>query len=230
MSKDEAIWIPDNYYRGFLRTCMNNELIEDTPSKTALENAGCNISALCFLITPDGKQHNPRIMNPNELSTSIRKLFQPIPHVPDEDIGTVNTEPVTEPEKVNDFIGDATSQVCEECGETKPMEAFAKMRGRGVCRQSVCIECNTKAKETMPKFKPDHTGPVSEDLPEAPYHEIPHGQPAINEKEHDEKIALVPMSWVKNVVSQAFEKGREFERANIETVTPSLDELLQIGA
>lgn len=226
MSKDETIWIPDNYYKGFLKTCFTNELIEDTPSKTALENAGCNISALCFLITPDGKQHNPRIMKPNEFPTSIRKLFETIPSIPDEDI----VEPVSEPEKINDFIGDATSQVCEECNETKPMEAFAKMRGRGIRRQGVCIECTTKAKETMPKFKPDHTGPVSDDLPEAPYHEIPHGHPVINEKVDDTKIALVPMSWVKNVVSQAFEKGREFERANIETVTPSLDELLEIGA
>lgn len=238
MAKDEKIWIQDNYYNGFLRGCLGNELIEETPSKTALENAGCQISALCYLILPDQSQHNPRTMKPNEFPTSIRKLFEieAANFDLDDDVFGEKAESestssvVTDPETISDMLFDATSQVCEECNQQKPIEAFAKMRGRGVRRQSVCIECNAKAKETMPKFKPDHAGPVSEDLPEVPYHEIPHGQPVINEKGHDEKIALVPMSWVKNVVSQAFEKGREFERANIETVTPSLDELLQIGA
>lgn len=232
MGKNEKIWIQDNYYNGFLRGCLGNELIEETPSKTALENAGCQISALCYLILPDQSQHNPRTMKPNEFPTSIRKLFEieAANFDLDDDMFGENAESestssaVTDPKTISDMLFDATSQVCEECNQKKPIEAFAKMRGRGLRRQSVCIECNTKAKEK----KPEQTASKSEDLPIAPYHEIPHGQHAHTVESNP--TAVVSVDYLKKIANEAFNRGREYERSNINTVAPSLDELLEIGA
>lgn len=232
MGKDDKKWIPDNYYNGFLRGCLGNELLEETPAKSALENAGCDISALCYLILPDGSQHNPRIMKPNEFPTSIRKLFEIEVakfDLDDEPIepNTVDTysEPVvTDRKAISDMLADATSKICAECNQSKPIEAFAKMRGRGVRRQDVCIECNTKAKEKTP----DHTTSDNGDLPLAPYHEIPHAQPT--QTAETNPMAVVSVDYLKKIANEAFNRGREYERSNINTVAPSLDELLDIGA
>jgi len=232
MAKDEKKWIPDNYYNGFLRGCLANELIETTPAKSVLEDAGCEISALCYLILPDGSQHNPRFMKPNEFPTSIRKLFEIEAANFDLDYGplepntidTSNEPAVTDRKPISDMLADITSKVCNECKQPKPIEAFAKMRGRGVRRQDVCIECNAKTKEK----KPDHTTSDNGDLPVAPYHEIPRGQPTPTVKTGP--MAVVSVDYLKKIANEAFNRGREYERSNINTVAPSLDELLEIGA
>lgn len=220
MAKDEKIWIPDNYYNGFLRGCMTNEAIETTPSKTALENAGCEISGMCYLVLPDGKQHNPRIMKPNEFPSSIRALFEITP-----DAGDPNEEMVTpEPPKAMDVIEEATHLVCDTCGENKPMEAFKKKPGRGVLRKSTCIECETNAKEQMPQFKED-TPPAPQSDP-APKSEVVEGAVVVPAK----PTVAVTLDYLKRIATEAFERGREFERNNVQTVEYSLDELLGIGA
>ncbi len=222
MAKDERIWIPDNYYQGFLRGCMNNELIEDTPSKTGLEDAGCQISALCYLITPDGKQHNPRIMNPNELPTSVRKLFE---EKSDNEPESSASVPQTLAGEVEDMLKDATYQVCDTCGENKPMEAFKKFPGRGVKRQSTCIECQDKAKAKIQNIS-DAKEPIK-----SPDQE-PKAETIIIDTEIIEKrpTVCVTLDYLKKLATDAYERGREFERSNVETVEPSLDELLGIGA
>lgn len=222
MVKDEKIWIPDNHYNGFLKGCMANEAIETTPSKTALENAGCEISALCYLILPDGKQHNPRIMKPNEFPSSIRALFEIAPYEsdPDEDPAPLDTVG----KEIKDMLQEATYQVCDTCGENKPMEAFKKKPGRGVLRRSTCIECETKAKEQMPQFKED-TPPASQPDP-APKSEVVEGAVVVPAK----PTVAVTLDYLKRIATEAFERGREYERSNVETVEPSLDELLGIGA
>lgn len=207
MSKDERIWIPDNYYNGFLKGCMSNEAIETTPSKTALENTGCNISALCYLILPNGEQHNPRFMKPNEFPTSIRALFEIVPGEED----TVTHEP---PKRMN-VLEEATHQMCDTCGENKPMEAFKKKACRGVLRRSTCIACETKAKEDT------HPAPQPDSKPE------PIEETATSETKLP---VIVTLEYLKKIATEAFERGREFERSNITTVYPSLDELLGIGA
>ncbi|MBV5334739.1 MAG: hypothetical protein JZU49_02915 [Sulfuricurvum sp.] len=228
MPKDEKIWIQDNYYNGFLRGCLGNELIEETPSKTALENAGCQISALCYLILPDQSQHNPRTMKPNEFPTSIRKLFEieAANFDLDDDVFGEKAESeetssvVTDPKTISDMLSDATSKVCEECNQQKPIEAFAKMRGRGVRRQSVCIECQTKAKALASQVKPDvHPQPASieDDIKDV-------------EAVEANPMAVVSIDYLKKIANEAFNRGREYERSNIDTVAPSLDELLEIGA
>ncbi|MDD2267037.1 hypothetical protein [Sulfuricurvum sp.] len=238
MSKSETIWIPDNYYQGFLRGCLANELIEETPSKTALENAGCEISALCYLITPDGKQHNPRIMKPNDLSTSIRKLFSA--KVSDEPEQTDST-PKTLPEEVGDMIMSATSQRCDTCNESKPIEAFKKFPGRGIKRKSTCIECEAKAKaettnashmngsEFKRKLKDTLLG--SNESASTPDQE-PKAEIIVTDAEIIEKhpTVCVTLAYLKRLATDAYERGREYERSNVETVEPSLDELLGIGA
>lgn len=220
MSKDEKIWIPDNYYNGFLKGCMANEAIETTPSKTALENARCQISALCYLILPDGKQHNPRFMKPNEFPSSIRALFEIAPYdgYQDEEMAT------NEPPKAIDVIEEATYQVCDTCHENKPMEAFKKMPGRGVKRRAACIECETKAKEHMPQFKDESTPAQQHD--QEPKSEVVEDAVVVPTK----PTVAVTLEYLKRIATEAFERGREFERSNVETIEMSLDELLGIGA
>lgn len=218
MAKDERIWIPDSYYNGFLKGCMSNEAIETTPSKTALEDAGCSISALCYLILPDDSQHNPRFMKPNEFPTSIRALFEIVPDAgdPDEERATLETVG----QEIKDILQEATYQVCDTCGEDKPMEAFKKMPGRGVKRRGTCIECEVKAREQMPQFKDDTT---PDPLPKSEAVEgtvVVPARPAVT----------VTLDYLKRLATEAFERGREYERNNVETVEPSLDELLGIGA
>lgn len=221
MAKDDRIWILDNYYMGFIKGLNQNQHIEHIPSKTALENAGCNISGMCYLITPGGSQFNPRTLKPNELASSIRALFES-PQSDDEvmddeedQIGELAEEAAeictpAEPEKVNDYVADATSQVCEECGESKPLEAFKKMPGRGIKRQSVCIEC--KAKHIA-----DVVEPVKTYVP-------PNSDPVVEDDEQKDKVALVPMTWVMELVKEAYERGKSEKQQNV--VMPSLDELI----
>lgn len=220
MAKDEKIWIPDNYYNGFLKVCMANEAIETTPSKTALENAGCEISALCYLILPNGDQHNPRFMKPNEFPTSIRALFEIAPDEgdPDEEPAPVDTVG----QEIKDMLQEATYQVCDTCGENKPMEAFKKKPGRGVLRKSTCIECEAKAKE--------QTAPIEENTTPAP---DPDRKPDPIEEtvtSETKPPVMVTLEYLKKITTEAFERGREYERNSVETVELSLDELLVIGA
>lgn len=225
MSKDETIWIPDNYYQGFLRGCLANELIEETPSKTALENAGCDISALCYLITPDGKQHNPRIMKPNEFPTSIRKLFETRP----ADAQSYDELEVAEPavkdiEEIKEMLDTDPHQVCDTCQQPKPLQSFKKFPGRGTKYRTTCIECQTMAKEKMPEFKQD-TPPVPK-----PDQEI--AQEVIEEAVivQTRPAVSVTLEYLKRIATEAFERGREHERSNISMIEPSLDELLGVGA
>jgi len=238
VAKGERIWIPDNYYQGFLRGCMNNELIEDTPSKTGLEDAGCQISALCYLITPDGKQHNPRIMNPNELPTSVRKLFE---EKPDNEPESPASVPQTLADKVGDMLKDVTYQVCDTCGENKPMEAFKKFPGRGIKRQSTCIECQDKAKAEVPNASRMNQSEFKEKVkdtllgsnePIESKDQEPKAEIIIMDAQVVEKrpTVCVTLDYLKKLATDAYERGREFERSNVETVEPSLDELLGIGA
>lgn len=222
MAKDERIWIPDNYYTGFLRGCMSNEAIETTPSKTALENAGCNISGMCFLILPNGDQCNPRTLKPNELPSSIRALFEIVPDKSDPDEEPAASQ--TMAHKVSNMIRDATYQVCDTCGENKPMEAFKKRPGRGVLRRTTCIECETKAREKMPQFR-DSTS-------NAPHHDQDH-KPEVIEGAvvvPTQPTVMVTLEYLKRIATEAFERGREHERSNVEPVEPSLDDLLGISA
>ncbi len=234
MGQNEKIWIPDNYYQGFLRGCLANELIEDTPSKTALENAGCQISGMCYLILPDESQHNPRIMKPNELPTSIRKLFESIP-----DGGNSDDVPAvldTVGQELNDVLQEATYQVCDTCNQNKPMEAFKKFPGRGVKRRSTCIECESKKKvHEAPNAHPLSPGELkdsateiltrSDELSITP---LQCGvEPIFEAKQANVYVSL---DYLKRLATEAYERGREYERSNIETEEPTLDELLGIGA
>lgn len=232
MAKDERIWIPDNYYNGFLKGCMANELIEDTPSKTALENSGCQISALCYLILPDGSQHNPRIMKPNEFPSSIRKLFEIIPDAeyPDEIPAVLDTVG----KELKDVLQEATHQVCDICKENKPFESFKKMPGRGVRRRTTCIECEAKSKA----YGKPNAHPISTEEFKERAAEILTGpdqltsNPLLQRCQIDAKIVAkratvcVSLDYLKRLATEAYERGREFERSNILTVEPSLDELL----
>lgn len=222
MAKDEKIWIPDNYYNGFLKGCMANEAIETTPSKTALENAGCEISALCYLILPNGDQHNPRFMKPNEFPSSIRALFEIAPDEGDPDEEPAPTDTVGK--EIKDMLHEATYQVCDTCGENKPMEAFKKKPGRGVLRKSTCIQCEAKAKEQMPQFKKDT--PPAPEPDTVPKSEAVEGTVVVPSR----PPVTVTLDYLKRIATEAFERGREHERKNFETVELSLDELLGIGA
>lgn len=225
MSKDEKIWIPDNYYQGFLRGCLANELIEETPSKTALENAGCEISALCYLITPDGKQHNPRIMKPNEFPTSIRKLFESRPDDTQSDDELEVAEPaVKDIEEIKEMLDIDPHQVCDTCQQSKSLQSFKRYPGRVARYRTTCIECQTMAKEKMPEFKQD-TPPVPEPVQELSEEVIEDAvivqtRPAVS----------VTLEYLKRIATEAFERGREYERSNISMIEPSLDELLGMGA
>lgn len=222
MSKDERIWIPDNYYTGFLRGCMTNEAIETTPSKTALENAGCDISGMCFLILPNGAQCNPRTMKPNELPSSIRALFEIAPDEGDPDEDPI--APQTIAHEITDMLKDATYQICDTCYENKPIEAFKKKPGRGVLRRTTCIECEVKAKEQMPKFKED-TPPTPHPDP-APKQEAIEGSVIVPTR----PTVSVTLEYLKRIATEAFERGREYERSNVDPVELSLDDLLGISA
>lgn len=226
MAKDEKIWIPDNYYNGFLRGCLANELLEDTPSKTALENAGCEISALCYLVLPDGSQHNPRLMKPNEFPTSIRKLFEALPleHYSEDGPIEESSDPVVkDAQELNDMLSNATSQTCDQCNQPKPLQAFKRFPGRASRYRTTCIECQTNMKEPIPKFKED-TSPVPTPISQV--------EESITDAEviETKPMAVVSLDYLKRMAKDAFERGREYERSNIETIEPSLEELLGIGA
>jgi len=234
MPKDEKIWIPDNYYQGFLRGCLANELIEVTPSKTALENAGCQISALCYLVLPDESQHNPRFMKPSEFPTLIRKLFELTPDEGNQDevpavLDTVGQE-------LNDVLQEATYQVCDTCSENKPMESFKKFPGRGVKRRSTCIECEAKNKvDEKPNAHPLSPKELKESVAgiltrpdQLSTTPMQCGvEPIFEAKQANVYVSL---DYLKRLATEAYERGREYERSNIETEEPTLDELLGIGA
>lgn len=212
MSKDERIWIPDNYYQGFLRGCLANELIEETPSKTALENAGCEISALCYLILPNGSQHNPRLMNPNEFPTSIRQLFEASSNEAPIEPNTVDEAPS------QDHVDE--TQECDTCKEVKTLQSFKRYPGRLPKYRPTCIECQSK-EGNIPNTKHDDH-PIPETSEE-------HVSDAVIIQTRPTSVT-VTLDYLKRLATEAYMRGREYERSNTTTVEPSLDELLEIGA
>lgn len=209
------------HYEKFVQKAKRNTKMIRIPSHQELEDSGFDITDLYFLILPNGLQVNPETVNPDTdlFDDAIKPLFLKQSSVCEEPetLETVG-------QQIKDILQEATYQVCDSCGENKPMEAFKKRPGRGVLRKSTCIECEAKAKEPIPQFKDDATpapkpGPLPNPEAVAGTVVVP-ARPAVT----------VTLDYLKRLATQAFERGREFERNNAEIVEPSLDELLGIGA
>lgn len=67
--------IQANYYQGFVTMCKRNPKIARIPTKDELENAGCQLSEMSYLIEPDGRECNPSMVNPEILSEDLVSLF-----------------------------------------------------------------------------------------------------------------------------------------------------------
>lgn len=128
------------------------------------------------------------------------------------------------PETVNpdtDLFDDMTkllflkqSKVCEVCNEDKPLESYRKRPGRGGMR-SICMACEEVVKA---------------DLTENIQNALSKDQIQIMDAKNGLIKRYVAYADVVKLVNEAFVRGKQASAVNVETVNPSLDELLEIGA
>lgn len=209
------------HYEKFVQKAKRNTKMIRIPSHQELEDSGFDITDLYFLILPNGLQVNPETVNPDTdlFDDAIKPLF-----LKDWKVYKEPAVVKTVAQETKNMLQEATYQVCDTCGENKPMEAFKKRPGRGVLRKSTCIECEANAKEPIPQFKDDAT--PAPKLDQLPNPEAVEGTVVVPAR----PAVTVTLDYLKRLATQAFERGREYERNNVETVEPSLDELLGIGA
>lgn len=132
-----------DHYRGFKNYCDRNPKLH-CPTKTQLEDSGCQISDTFYLVEPSGRVVNPATVNPEILEDSIKNLF--MPGKPIELVYETNGKdefkdsPVPMPD-----LNEPTKQ-CTHCSMFKPLDHFGKKRGPGKQRKEVCTECEEKIK------------------------------------------------------------------------------------
>lgn len=233
-------------YKGFQRLCDRNQKMTRIPTKLELEKSGCQISDTYYLVEPSGRVVNPAVVNPEIFSDDLRTLFTARP----EYKITYETSDKDEFKDDPKIASVTNEKICTECKHPKPTDQFGKKAGRGGnSRKDICKECEDKIKA---KTIGDITGLKTH---QEPKHEKPNATPISGEqlkeriketitKENEpsavdpimlnsdnfglqpDKNGYVPFNQVKQLVNEAYAKGRKDEKSNIIIHQPTLNDLL----
>lgn len=247
--------IPLNYYQGFTKLCDRNTKMTRIPSKEELEKAGCDISGMCYLVTKDGMQYNPSVVNPEIMSDDIRTLFTaPSNPTPTEvptvvvPLSTLISEPATDIPKLDQISkGDPIGKFCPQCENAKSLEQFGEKVGRGGHRKDICIDCEAKnrlkALEDITKLEQHQEKEVK--------HEKPNATPISGEQlkeriketitkeiepsavdhvgDNPNKPRYVTIEHVKELVTEAYQNGVKDgkQQSALNIIEPTLNDLLR---
>jgi hypothetical protein len=193
------------HYEKFVQRAERNQKITRIPTDGELEENGFSITDLYYLVLPNGLQVNPETVDPTTdlFDDGIKGLF------------LCNDDPLkessTQTRTVHTPDSKQPTKVCVHCGKNKSVEEFKKRVGRGGGREPVCIQCKSDVKEE-----------IVDDFTKDQIH-IVDGRSG-----HIKKY--VSYEDVKRLVREAYDRGKKDQAVNVDAVTPSLDELLEIGA
>lgn len=193
--------IEQNYYSGFTKLCKKNPKIKYIPSIQTLEELGCSISGICYLIDKSERTYNPAIVNPDIFDDDLKSAFEKgiITHTPE--LKATELPPV-EVEK------EQSKRFCTECHKAKELTEFRRKPGRGLHYHDVCLEC-----ESEPKI------PVKEEPKKEEATQI------VVKQVHKQK-KLIGIERAKELILEAYKIGFKEASEQICISDISLDEIL----
>jgi len=125
--------------------CESNSNMERIPSLELLEKSGCRLTDR-HLITKDGMQYNPSIVNPEVMSDDMRKLFNSQKsHIP------IDLKDVAYPVKPKKEEPQSVKKFCFQCDTMKDQKEFKRRSVRNSDCKDTCLECEKKARDVAVK-------------------------------------------------------------------------------